>query len=321
MKEKNLISEETQQNLIFSLKGVGPITFEKLNLAGYTTIKDIAAATPRMLSSKCDFSEKYSQNLIAEAKKFTPSHFFEKASEILKRKKLSTRLTLGNKQLDDFLQGGIETQAITEFFGESATGKTQICFQIAAFLANKGGLGENLILYIDSENTFKPERVEEICIENNLDVEKVLNKILVIRAFNSSDQILVFDYLEKFEHKTKIKLIIIDSITTHFRSEFIGRGYLSERQQLLNSHLKDLMRFSIKTDSAIVLTNQVLSNPDTFGMPLKPAGGNILAHSSTIRIFLKKAFGGKKLAKIFSAPHLEEKELLFKISKQGVSSL
>lgn len=315
------ISEESKQNLILSLKGVGPISFEKLTLAGYTSLEDIASSNPRVLASKTDFSESFSKNLILEAKKYIPLELFETAKDIKERRDKLSKISTYSKNINDLLNGGIETQSITEFFGESSAGKTQLCHQLAAICPQKKELGglDGLVLIIDCENTFRPSRIEDICNNNSFDPSETLDKIFVTRVFNSNSQILILDQLEKFKAKNKIKLIIIDSITTHFRSEYLGRGFLSERQQLLNSHLKDLHLFSIKNDCAIVITNQVMSNPDAmFGPSIKPIGGNVLAHAATHRIQLKRGVGIERKAKIISSPDLEGREILFKISRAGI---
>nr|4A6P_A Chain A, DNA REPAIR AND RECOMBINATION PROTEIN RADA [Pyrococcus furiosus]4A6X_A Chain A, DNA REPAIR AND RECOMBINATION PROTEIN RADA [Pyrococcus furiosus]4A6X_B Chain B, DNA REPAIR AND RECOMBINATION PROTEIN RADA [Pyrococcus furiosus]4B2P_A Chain A, DNA REPAIR AND RECOMBINATION PROTEIN RADA [Pyrococcus furiosus]4D6P_A Chain A, DNA REPAIR AND RECOMBINATION PROTEIN RADA [Pyrococcus furiosus]4D6P_B Chain B, DNA REPAIR AND RECOMBINATION PROTEIN RADA [Pyrococcus furiosus]4UQO_A Chain A, DNA REPAIR len=224
------------------------------------------------------------------------------------------RISTGSKSLDKLLGGGIETQAITEVFGEFGSGKTQLAHTLAVMVQlppEEGGLNGSVI-WIDTENTFRPERIREIAQNRGLDPDEVLKHIYVARAFNSNHQMLL---VQQAEDKIKellntdrpVKLLIVDSLTSHFRSEYIGRGALAERQQKLAKHLADLHRLANLYDIAVFVTNQVQAN-----------GGHILAHSATLRVYLRKGKGGKRIARLIDAPHLPEGEAVFSITEKGI---
>ncbi|MFW9895737.1 MAG: DNA repair and recombination protein RadA, partial [Candidatus Thorarchaeota archaeon] len=248
---------------------------------------------------------------------------FKSAEAIWEHRKNIARITTGSQELDDLLSGGVETGSVIEFFGEFRTGKTQIMHQLCVNVQlprERGGL-EGRALYIDTEGTFRPERIIQMSEGLDLDYKKVLKNIIFGRAYNSDHQILLIKEAANLIKEKNIKLIVIDSLIGHFRSEYIGRGTLATRQQTLNAHLHDLLRLcDIYTDLAIVLTNQVQAKPDVFyGNPLQAAGGNIVAHGSTIRIYLRKGKGEQRIAKVVDAPHLPEGEAVFSILEGGIA--
>jgi DNA repair protein RadA len=218
------------------------------------------------------------------------------------------------------LGGGVETQAITECFGEFGSGKSQIAMQLAVNVQlppEKGGLGKNP-LYIDSEHTFRPERVIQMAKKVGLD-EKVLKNIHVARAYSSDDQMLYAETAQDQITKNNIGVIIVDSLTSLFRSEYAGRGTLAARQQKLNRHLSTLHKLADTNNLAVYVTNQVMSKPDQFfGDPTKPIGGHILGHSATFRVYLRKSKGGKRIARLIDSPSLPEGEAIFKVTEEGV---
>ena len=215
------------------------------------------------------------------------------------------------------LGGGIETAAITECFGEFGSGKTQIG-HVLAVNAQKDD-PEAFVAYIDTENTFRPERIKQIAIGAGMDPEKMLKNIMVARAYNSDHQMLLVDKIEDIIKKQslKIKLIIVDSLTAHFRAEFIGRGTLADRQQKLNKHMHSLLKLADRYNLAIYLTNQVMAKPDMFfGDPTQAIGGHIVAHASTFRIYLRKGKKGSRVAKLVDAPNIADGECAFFV-KEG----
>ena len=317
--EKKVNLKETNlEESVMSLKGVGPSTYEKLILNGYSTILDIASSNPKLLSSKCDLTEKFSNNLVQEAKKLINLDQFITAEEFFNSRKNLLKIKFNIPSLDLILKGGIQLQSMYEIYGESGMGKTQICFLLAIntiLKANQGGVSGKVV-YLDTTNSFRPERISEICIKRGYDPSHILKNIFYIRIMNTSHQIFVIEKLKKQNFFKDVRLIIIDSVTTHFRTEYIGRGYLSERQQMLNVHLKELHSISINNNCAIFLTNQVFSKPDVFyGDPVKPVGGHIMAHSSTYRFYIRRAKEGKRVFKIVTSPDLEESETIFEISQ------
>lgn len=305
---------------IQDLDGVGPVTAGKLRDAGFDSVLALAVAPIRELIDKASLDAS-TANKIVKAARLQINTDFVTAKQLYERRQNLVRLTTGSNNLNRLLGGGLETQAITEFVGEFGSGKSQLCMKlsIAAQLPrNDGGL-EGRVLFIDTEGTFSAERVYQMAQAMQLQPEKILEGIMCGRVYNSDHQVLAVDHAFKMCQDENIKLLIIDSVLSHFRSEYIGRETLAERQQKLNSHLHKLTRLAQALNLSVVVTNQVQANPQAFfGDPTRPAGGNILAHASTHRIMLKKASGGLRCAKVIDSPYLPESEAYFQITEKGI---
>ena len=305
---------------IQDLEGVGPVTAGKLIDAGYDSVEALAVAPVRELMDKAGLESGTAIKILKAARQ-TIQLDFVSAKQLWDHRQDMLRLTFGSNNLNKLLGGGLETQAITEFVGEFGSGKSQICMQLAITtqLPTKDGGLEGKVLFIDTEGTFAPQRVYQIAKARELEPEKILEGILLGRVFNSDHQILAIDRAFKICQEEKIRLIIVDSVLSHFRSEYIGRETLAERQQKLNSHLHKLNRIAQALNLAVVVTNQVQANPQAFfGDPTRPAGGNILAHASTHRIMLRKASGGLRSGKVIDSPCLPESTEFFQITEKGV---
>lgn len=307
---------------IEDLSGVGESIAEKLRESGYGDVMSLAVASPRDVADAADIGENIAAKIVISARKAADIGNFESGDVLLEKRKEIKKLASGSKSLDDLLGGGVETAAITEFFGEYASGKTQIMHQLAVNTTlplERGGL-DGEILFIDTENTFRPERIVQMARHIEIDPVEVLKKIHVARAYNSSHQILLVEKAYELMGKYPVKLLIVDSLTAHFRAEYTGRGTLAERQQLLNKHLHDLLRFGDLYNAAIAVTNQVSARPDVFfGDPTTSIGGNIVGHASTYRIYLRKSKGGKRIARLIDSPHLPEGEAVLMVSEDGIS--
>jgi DNA repair protein RadA len=304
------MSEAIEVN-ISDLPGVGPATKAKLESGGITTILDLAASTTNELVDNLNITEETAHNLVFEAQKLLKEKgYLEKdlvsANELYARRAKMLRCTTFSQNLDDLLAGGMETQAVTEFYGEYGSGKTQICHTVcvsAQLPFDQGGLGGSA-LYIDTESTFRPERIAQIAKSKDLDVESILNNIHVAKIYNASHLELIVRAMGGLIQQNNIKLVIVDSIISLHRAEFLGRGSLSERQQRLNAIMHRLKRISEIYNVAVIITNQVQATPDTFfGDPTKAAGGNIIGHASTYRIYLRKAGQERKAIMIDSPMH------------------
>jgi DNA repair protein RadA len=304
------------------LPGVGEATLNKLIKAGFSSLESIAFTPPKIIQDESGLGEKTTAKLVKTSMEKL-NIGFKSAEDIWEHRKNIARITTGSQELDDVLGGGVETGSLIEFFGEFRTGKTQIMHQLcvnAQLPEEKGGL-EGKALYIDTEGTFRPERIIQMAEGLDLDHKEVLKNIIFGRAYNSDHQIVLIKEASNLIKEKNIKLIVVDSLIGHFRSEYIGRGTLANRQQTINQHLHDLLRLcDVHTDLAIIVTNQVQSKPDVFyGNPLQAAGGNIVAHGSTIRVYLRKGKGEQRIAKIVDAPHLPEGEAVFCITENGIS--
>ncbi|ABM80815.1 DNA repair and recombination protein RadA [Hyperthermus butylicus] len=311
---------------ITDLPGVGPATANKLIEAGYATIEAIAVATPQELSAAAGIPLTAAQRIIKAAREALDIRF-KTALEVKKERMQTRKITTGSRNLDDLLGGGIETKTITEFFGEFGSGKTQICHQLAVNVQlpiEKGGLSTQdrvaKAVYIDTEGTFRWERLENMAKRWGLDPDEVMSNIFYIRAINSDHQMAIVDELFNIVPKENIKLVIVDSVTSHFRAEYPGRENLAARQQKLNRHLHQLAKLAEVYDLAVVITNQVMARPDVFyGDPTQAVGGHVLYHAPGVRVQLRKSRGNKRIARIVDAPHLPEGEAVFVITDYGIA--
>lgn len=308
------------------LPGVGPAIAEKLRDGGYNSLEAIAVASPAELVSAAEIGEATAAKIINAARDAADIGGFETGDKILERRKEVGKLTTGSKSLDDLLGGGLETRAITEFYGEFGSGKTQIAHQLAVNVQRppeEGGLNGSVVI-IDTENTFRPERIQNMAEGAGLDYAAVLQHIHIARAYNSNHQILLVGKAEKLaevlkETEKPVRLLIIDSATAHFRSEYVGRGTLADRQQKINKHLHDALRFGDLNNAVVMITNQVQVRPDAFfGDPTRPIGGHVVGHTATFRIYLRKSKGEKRIARLVDSPNLPEAEAVFSVTGPGI---
>ena len=313
--------DEKKITRIEDLPGVGPATAEKLYAAGYSTLEAIAVASPAELMEVAGLGEGTAIKIINAARDALEMGF-ESAEKVMERRKAVGKITTGSKKLDELLGGGVETQAITEFYGRFGSGKTQICHQLAVNVqlpVEKGGL-DGAALYIDTENTFRPERIVQMAEGIGLNPDQALKNIYVARAYNSDHQMLLAQKARELIEEKGIRLLVVDSLTAHFRAEYVGRGKLAERQQKLNRHMHELQQLADTYNLAVVVTNQVMERPDIlFGDPTAPIGGNIVAHTATYRIYLRKSKGPLRIARMVDSPNLPEGEAVFKVTERGIT--
>ncbi len=305
------------------LKGVASSTINKLVRAGFTTIEAVAVTPAREIAEVAVMGKDTALKVCRLARMHVDPGFIP-ALEVLAMRMNMIKCTTGSNELDRILGGGVETGAITELIGEFGSGKTQICFTLSATAQlpiEEGGLGGN-VCAIDTEGTFMPERIKQIAEQKGMDPDKVLERILVARAYNSEHQYILISSLPEICNKNGIKLVIVDSMIGHFRGEYIGRGNLAERQQKLGRCLSKLLRVAEAFNLAVVLTNQVLATPDTvYGDPNKPTGGHVMAHACTHRVFLRKGRQNTRLARVIDSPSLPEERIRFAITAAGIEDV
>ncbi len=332
------------------LPGVGPATAEKLQENGFDSYQGLAVASPGELSNTADVGESTASDIIQAARKAADIGGFESGAQVLERREEIGKLSFNIEEVDELLAGGVETQSITEVYGEFGSGKSQVTHQLSVNVQlpkEHGGLHGSAI-FIDSEDTFRPERIDDMI--RGLDdeiiaatmedreiegepgddeameelLESFLDNIHVAKAFNSNHQILLAEKAKELASESQddefpTRLLCVDSLTAHFRAEYVGRGQLAERQQKLNKHLHDLMRVGDLNNTAVLVTNQVASNPDSFfGDPTQPIGGNILGHTSTFRVYLRKSKGSKRIFKLVDAPNLADGEAIMRVEDEGL---
>lgn len=306
---------------IANLAGIGDKTLEKIRESGITDMMALAACSPKELMEASGIGDETALKIINYARE-TMHVGFETATEVFKRRQAIGRITTGSKSLDDLLGGGgLETQAITECYGAFGSGKSQIAHQLAVNIQlpkEKGGL-EGKAIFIDTEQTFRPERIIDMAKAKGLDPNEALKNIYMARAYNSDHQIVLVEKAEDIIKKENIKIIVIDSLTSSFRSDYTGRGELAGRQQKLNRHMHKLQRLADVYNIVVYVTNQVMARPDImFGDPTVPIGGHIVGHQATYRVYLRKSKEDKRIAKLIDSPCLPEAETVFRVTKDGI---
>lgn len=317
-KEVKEIKMEKTEKTIYDLPGVGAATAEKLISVGYTDLMSIAVASPSDLIDATGMGDAVAKKIIAVARSSLEMGF-ESGEELLRRREKVLRIKTGSKAFDSLLGGGLETGAIVECFGEFGSGKTQLGHALAvnAQSADKDAVA----VYIDTENTFRPERISQLAKGAGIEEEQALKNIKVARAYNSDHQMLLAEKIEDLIKKQgmNVKLVVIDSLTAHFRAEFIGRGTLAERQQKLNKHMHILLKLADTYNLCVYVTNQVMAKPDMFfGDPTQAIGGHIVAHASTFRVYLRKGKKGTRVAKLIDSPSQPEGEASFYVDESGI---
>jgi DNA repair protein RadA len=304
------------------LPGVGSATAEKLIQAGFDNFMSIAVSSPGQLVEVAGVTEATARKIIKAARDELDMGF-ESGEELLKKREQVVRVSTGSKALDGMLGGGFESGSISETFGEFGSSKSQLAHQLAVNIQlpkDKGG-ADGICIFIDGESTFRPERIISMAKAVGLDPNKALKNIKIARAFNSDHQMLLAEKAEDLikESNGKVKLIVVDSLTAHFRADFTGRGMLSDRQQKLNKHMHTLMRLANQYNLCVYVTNQVMARPDMFfGDPTAAIGGNIVAHNSQTRIYLRKGKKGTRVAKLVDSPHLADSESIFIVTEEGI---
>lgn len=319
------VVEEKKVKSVEDLPGVGPATIEKLSNGGFNDLLSISVATPGELVGVAEISETTAKKVIAIARANLEMDF-ESGEEIMEKRNKVFKISTGSANVDGLFEGGIETGAITECYGQYGSGKSQIAHVMAVQcqLPREKGGADGVAIFIDSENTFRPERIIQIAKGTDLDPDEVLKNVKVARALTSDHQMLLAEKIEDLIKKEglNVKMIIVDSLTAHFRAEFIGRGTLSERQQKLNKHMHTLMRLADKYNLAVYVTNQVMSKPDMFfGDPTEAIGGHIVAHNSTFRVYLRRGKKNSRVAKLVDSPNLPEGEAAFMVTESGLKNV
>ncbi|MBN1275422.1 DNA repair and recombination protein RadA [Candidatus Woesearchaeota archaeon] len=302
---------------VMDLPGVGAATAEKLAAGGFEDVMSIAVATPGELVDASGVSEAVARKMVHAARDALDMGF-QSGIDLLKKREGVLKIKTGSQAFDDMLAGGFETGAITECFGQYGSGKTQIGHVLAVNVQRDDS--EAVAVYIDTENTFRPERIVQFAKGAGLDPEKVLQNVKVARAFNSDHQMLLAEKVEDLVRQgLKVRLVIVDSLTAHFRAEFVGRGTLAERQQKLNKHMHVLSRLADTHNCCVYVTNQVMAKPDQFfGDPTEAIGGHIVGHNSTFRIYLRRGKKGTRVAKLVDAPNLADAECVFVVAEDSL---
>jgi len=312
--------QQTKDMSLASLPGVGPATAEKLAGSGFDNLLAIAVATIGEIVEASGVTENVARKII-QAARATMDMGFMSGEEVMQKRALIRKIPTYCASFDALLEGGFETRAITECFGQYGSGKTQIGHLLAVNIQKEDPTAA--VVYIDTESTFRPERIMQFAKGAGLDPEQILKNIKVARAYNSDHQMLLVEKIEDLiKQGLNVRLIVVDSLTAHFRAEFVGRGTLADRQQKLNKHMHILAKLADMYNLTVYVTNQVMARPDTFfGDPTEAIGGNIVGHNSTFRIYLRKGKKGSRVAKLVDAPNIPDGEAAFYVKEEGLEAV
>ncbi len=303
------------------LKGVNTPTIEKLIKAGIPTLEALAVTPARHIVKLTGMGIETAQKAIDKARTILKWDGFMPYDEYQKTRVPRNRCSTGSSELDRILGGGIETGSISELAGAFGSGKTQICFTLAVVChlpLEEGGLDGNVAV-IDTEETFKDKRIFEIAKARGLDPAVVAGSLFIAPAYTSDHLLYQINRLHQLIQDHNIKLVIVDSLISHFRSEYIGRGMLADKQGQLGTALSTLLRIAQANNVAVVITNQCITTPDaSYSNPHKPTGGNIMGHAGTVRVWLYKARKNERLANILDSSYLRDEKIRFMITEAGV---
>lgn len=300
--------------------GINAADLKKLKEAGLHSAMSVIYTTRKDLCNIRGMSDTKVDKIQEAARKLTSAGFMSGSDFMTNKMSLRYYITTGASKVDQLLGGGIESSSITELFGEFRCGKTQICHSLAVLCQTGANAGK--VCYIDTENTFRPDRIQSIATAYNMDPEQTLKNVVYARCFNSDHlwQLLVCACAKMAEEK--FALLIIDSLMAPFRVDFSGRGELADRQQQLGRFMVRLQKLSEEFNIAVVITNQVMSDPGAAmsfaAVPPKPIGGHILAHFSTTRLALRKGRGEQRIMKIYDSPCLPEGDAVYEICTKGI---
>ncbi|KAK0411440.1 hypothetical protein QR680_005653 [Steinernema hermaphroditum] len=326
----DILNEEEEEgsafNVIEKLEacGIHSSDVRKLKDAGFHTIEAIAYAPRKELLAVKGISEQKAEKIFLEAAKLVPMGFTT-ASEVHVKRAEIIQIETGSRELNRLLGGGIETGSITEIFGEFRTGKSQLCHTLAVMcqLPVDVGGAEGKCLWIDTEGTFRPERLLAVAERYKLSGQDVLDNVAYARCYNSDHQMQLLVQAAAIMSESRYALLIVDSAMALLRTDYSGRGELAARQMLLGKFMRNLLRLADEFGVAVVITNQVVAQVDGNAGPFqadpkKPIGGNIMAHASTTRLYLRKGRGETRICKIYDSPCLAEAEAMFAITAHGI---
>ena len=315
---------EIQLDLSVSqLEGIGAVTTKKLESFGITNIIDICVRGGKEVSIISGVDKIKSNNWVFNSQKILEDNGLIRKTdmdiiELMAYQEAQPRLASKCTEVDDLFSGGLVSESVYEVYGEFGCGKTQLCLSLAAeALAN-----DEHVIWIDCEDTFKPRRLREIMIARELATEETvdskLEKVKYFYTPNTEQLLGTVDSLSKLLLEIKPRIVILDGAIGQFREEYLGRGTLSERQNQIARLMTHIKNISFYFRCVVLFTNQVQSDPSVmFGDPIKPIGGNIVAHASSYRVYLKKS-GKKRIARMIDSPEHEQKDAAYQLTVKGI---
>lgn len=304
--------------------GINAADLKKLKEAGLHSALSVIYTTRKDLCNIKGLSEQKVEKILEAAKKLTDAGFISGVEYARQKSATRFHVSTGASKVDQLLGGGFESCSITELFGEFRCGKTQLCHAVSVIAQLPQALGgaNGKVCYIDTENTFRPDRIQSIAAHYNIDANQVLDNIMYARCYTSDHLVQLLVHVAAKMAEEKFALLIIDSIMGPFRVDFSGRGELAERQQILSKVMSRLQKLSEEFNIPVIITNQVMADPAAAmsfaANPPKPVGGHILAHFSTTRLALRKGRAEQRIMKIYDSPCLPEGDAIYEICERGI---
>ena len=316
---------------INQLEGVGPVTVKKLGAFGVKSLIDICIRGSKEVAEITGTAKAKSDQWVFNAQKILEEkNIIRKTDmstiELMKYHNDMVLLPTKCKAVDELISGGVKPECVYEVYGEFGSGKTQFCLSL---LVEAVAQGDNVV-WIDCEDTFRPNRVLEILKSridedgdaysiSDEDLEKTLERIDYIYTPNTEQLMGTINGLSDIMEAKKPRLVVIDGSIGQFREEYLGRGTLADRQNQIARLMTHIKNISFYFRCTVVFTNQVQSDPSImFGDPTKPIGGNVVGHASTYRIYFKKS-GRKRIARMVDSPEHPQGDAPFTLNTSGIA--
>lgn len=321
-----MMVEETEKPDIGlqQLKGLGEATDKKLTGYGVSNLYDLCVRGAKEICEMTGADMDTCQGWVLKAKaKLGELGLVRKtdmtALELYDYQENIKKIPIGMADLDKLFDGGLHPESLYEIYGEFGSGKTQYALTACAVVLASGGH----IIWLDCEDTFKPKRLVQILVARELvededEAKTLLANILIRHVPNTEDYELEEGRLTDYLVKQHAELIVIDGIIGQYAEEYIGRGTLSNRQNKLRRVMTHLKNICFYFSNVVLFTNQVQTDPSVmFADPIKPIGGNVVAHASTYRIYFKKS-GKKRIARMVDSPKDDLIECQYALSIKGI---
>ena len=307
---------------VSQLDGVGAVTQKKLEAFGVTNIIDICVRGSREVSEITSVSKATCDTWVFKAQKLLEDNDLIRKADMGVTELLDYHdnlPTLGTKceEVDNLMGGGVKPEATYEIYGEFGAGKTQFCNSLTCEAIKDGGN----VVWNDCEDTFKPRRIIQMLVareeKTDKEAKEKVSNITYLYTPNTEQLLGTINALSTTLLEKKPKLVVLDGAIGQFREEYLGRGTLADRQMQIARLMTHIKNISFYFRCPVVFTNQVQSDPSMmFGDPIKPIGGNVVAHASTYRIYFKKS-GKKRLARMVDSPEHAQADAEYILTAKG----
>jgi DNA repair protein RadA len=319
--------EEELDLSLSQLKGLGAVTEKKLNGFGVTSLIDLCVRGSKEIAEITGVTKSTTDTWCMGSHKLLEEKGIIRDSsmsvlDLLEYQKNFDVLKTKCNALDDLFNGGLEPEATYEIYGEFGSGKTQFCNTLTVEAINDN----DNVVWIDCEDTFKPRRIMEILqargyADDEEEAKDMLGRITYFYCPNTEQMMGTVNALSDLLIEKKPRLVVLDGAIGQFREEYLGRGTLAERQMQIARLMTHVKNISYYFKCTVIFTNQVMSDPSVmFGDPIKPIGGNVVAHASGYRLYFKKP-GKKHIARMVDSPEHAQADAEFILNDKGVADL